>query len=102
MESPSPVRGFGTSRIWPGILIAGPCTSLTSLSHRSVTNAELANERMMRAYGVDMSQDDFAEQVTRTSGALGDLYKLIPHHVMHALGFKVTEVTERRETGSFR
>jgi len=41
------------SRIWPGILIAGPCSELRSLNHHSLTNAELANERMMRAYGVD-------------------------------------------------
>jgi 4-hydroxy-tetrahydrodipicolinate reductase len=85
------------SRIWPGILIAGPCTEIRSLFHRSVTNAEAANERMMRVYGVDMTQDDFAAQVTNNPGPLGDLYKLIPHHVMHALGFNVTEVTERRE-----
>ena len=85
------------SRIWPGILIAGPCTELRSLSHSSVTNAESANERMMRVYGVDMTQDEFATRVTNTPGPLGNLYKLIPHHVMHALGFTVTEVTERRE-----
>ena len=85
------------SRIWPGILIAGPCTALRSLNHHSLTNAELANERMMRAYGVDMTQADFAQKVTAVPGQLGELYKGIPHHVMHALGFTVTNVTERRE-----
>jgi hypothetical protein len=85
------------SRIWPGILIAGPCTHIGSLNHRSVTDAEAANERMMRVYGVDMTQEEFAAQVTGVQGPLGDLYKLIPHHVMHALGFTITNVTERRE-----
>lgn len=85
------------SRIWPGILVAGPCTELRSISHYSLTNAELANERMMRAYGVDMTQADFAEKVTKVPGQLGELYKGIPHHVMHALGFTITKVTERRE-----
>jgi hypothetical protein len=85
------------SRIWPGILIAGPCTALSSMKHTSVTNAELANERMMRAYGVDMTRSDFAEKVTNIPGQLGELYKGIPHHVMHALGYTVTKVTERRE-----
>jgi len=85
------------SRIWPGILIAGPCTQLRSLDHRSLTNAELANERMMRAYGVDMTQAEFAQKVANVPGQLGELYKGIPHHVMHALGFTVTNVTERRE-----
>jgi 4-hydroxy-tetrahydrodipicolinate reductase len=85
------------SRIWAGILIAGPCTELRSLTHRSVTNAELANERMMRAYGVDMTQAEFLEKVTKVPGQLGELYKGIPALVMHALGFTLKNVTERRE-----
>ncbi len=85
------------SRIWAGILIAGPCTELRSLSHRSVTDAQLANERMMRAYGVGMTQDDFRQAVIDVPGPLGNLYKGIPHHVMHALGYTITNVTERRE-----
>ena len=62
-----------------------------------MTNAELANERMMRAYGVDMTQAEFAEQVTKTPGQLGELYKGVPAHVMHALGYTLKDVTERRE-----
>jgi 4-hydroxy-tetrahydrodipicolinate reductase len=85
------------SRIWAGILIAGPCTELRSLTHRSLTNAEVANERMMRAYGVDMTQAEFAERVTNIPGQLGELYKGIPAHVMHALGFTLKKVSERRE-----
>ena len=85
------------SRIWSGILIAGPCTELRSLAHRSLTDAELANERMMRAYGVDMTQAEFKERVTDVPGQLGELYKGIPAHVMHALGFTITNVTERRD-----
>jgi 4-hydroxy-tetrahydrodipicolinate reductase len=52
---------------------------------------------MMRAYGVDMTQAEFAQKVTKVPGQLGELYKGIPHHVMHALGFTITNVTERRE-----
>lgn len=85
------------SRIWAGILIAGPCTKLYSLSHCSLTNAELANERMMRAYGVDMTQAEFNEKVVNVPGQLGELYKGIPAHVMHALGFTLKRVTEVRE-----
>jgi len=85
------------SRIWAGLLIAGPCTELRSLTHYSLTNAELANERMMRAYGVDMTQSEFSEKVIKVPGQLGELYKGIPSHVMHALGFTIKNVTERRE-----
>jgi hypothetical protein len=71
------------SRIWPGVLIAGPCSELVSLVHHSLTNAELANERIMRAYGVDMSQEEFAAKVINVPGQLGELYKGIPSHVMY-------------------
>ena len=63
----------------------GPCTELRSLTHRSLTNAELANERMMRAYGVDMTQAEFLEKVTKVPGQLGELYKGIPAHGMQRL-----------------
>ena len=85
------------SRIWAGILIAGPATEIRSLFHRSMTDAEAANERLMRVCGVDMSQEEFARTMTNDPGPIGGLYKGIPHHVMHALGYRVTAVTERRE-----
>jgi hypothetical protein len=82
------------SRIWSGILVAGPCTSIRSLFHRALTNAEAANIALMRVCGVSMTQDEFAQH---NPAMIGNLYKLVPHHVMHALGFHVTRVTERRE-----
>lgn len=85
------------SRIWAGILIARPCSELPSLTHHSLTNAELANERMMRSYGVDITQAKFLENVIKVSGQLGELYKGILAHVMHALGFTIKNVTEVRE-----
>ena len=85
------------SRIWAGILIAGPSTEIRSLFHRSMTDAQSGNERLMRVCGVDMTQDEFAEKMANNPGPLGGLYKGIPHHVLHALGYRVTRVTERRE-----
>jgi 4-hydroxy-tetrahydrodipicolinate reductase len=85
------------SRIWAGMLIAGPSTEVKSLFHRSMTDAQSANERLMRVCGVDMTQAEFAEKMTNNPGPIGGLYQGIPHHVMHALGYTVTSVTERRE-----
>lgn len=49
---------------------------------------------MMRAYGVDMTQAEFLEKVTKVPGQLGELYKGVPAHVMHSLGFTLKNVTE--------
>lgn len=83
------------SRIWSGILIAGPSTELRALTHKTVTDAETATVELMRNIcGVGMSQAEYAE---KNRAAIGDLYKLIPHHVLHALGYTITDVRERRE-----
>ncbi len=82
------------SRIWSGILAAGPATEIRSFFHRSVTDAQSATVQLMLVCGVSMTQAEFAE---KSPGMIGGLYKLIPHHVLHALGYTVTQVTERRE-----
>ena len=85
------------SRIWAGILAAGPATRIASFFHKSITDAEAANIQLMRVCGVGMTQDEFARHMGGQLGPIGGLYKLIPHHVLHALGYDVTEVVERRE-----
>lgn len=85
------------SRIWAGILAAGPATRIDSFFHKSVTDAEAANIQLMRVCGVGMTQAEFAEHMGGQLGPIGGLYKLIPHHVLHALGYRVTAVGERRE-----
>jgi 2,4-diaminopentanoate dehydrogenase len=82
------------SRIWAGILIAGPSTEINSFFHKSVTDAEAATIPLMRVCGVSLTQQEFAD---KSPTLIGGLYRLIPHHVLHALGFNVTQVTEDRE-----
>jgi len=82
------------SRIWSGILVAGPSTRIRSMFHRALTDAESATVQLMRVCGVSLTQSEFAQ---RSPAAIGNLYKLAPHHVLHALGFHVTRVTEQRE-----
>jgi 2,4-diaminopentanoate dehydrogenase len=85
------------SRIWAGILVAGPATEIKSFFHKSVTDAQGANLPMMMVCGVSKTQQDYADTMTNTLGIIGGIYKLVAHHVLHALGYRVTQVTERRE-----
>ena len=85
------------SRIWSGILIAGPSTEIKSFFHKSVTDAEAANLALMLVCGVSLSQEEYAKSMLGKLGIISNLYKLIPHHVLHALGYRVTEVTEHLE-----
>ena len=86
------------SRIWAGILVAGPCVSIDSLLHRTLTDASRASVRLMTdTCGVGMSQEEFDEKIVRKPGLIGGLYRTIPQHVLTALGYTPTEVSERRE-----
>jgi 4-hydroxy-tetrahydrodipicolinate reductase len=85
------------SRIWAGILIAGPSTKINAFFHKSVTDAQAANIPSMLVCGVSLSQEHYAEKNLGKLGIITGIYKLIPHHVLHALGYRVTKVTEHME-----
>ncbi len=84
------------SRIWSGILSAAPCIGLTALHHQSRTNLGVS-KRVSAVAGIGFTHDEFQRQMVDQAGMVGELYKLIPWHVVQALGYEVTEVVERRE-----
>jgi secondary-alkyl amine dehydrogenase [NAD(P)+] len=88
---------WDSTRIWAGKLVASTCTDITSLYHRSITDAQRTGKQLMLVVGVGMDQEEFAEKIGDKPGLVGGLYKTIPHQVLASLGYKVTRVTERRE-----
>ena len=85
------------SRIWSGILVAGPCTCIESMSLESVTNIGAAGKHVLDVVGVGLTPDEYRDKFVDEPGPIGNLYKLIPWHVMTALGFTVTSAAEVRE-----
>ncbi|MET0986721.1 MAG: hypothetical protein ABW034_15080 [Steroidobacteraceae bacterium] len=78
------------SRIWSGILLAGPCTEIKSLSHSSITDAHgQANSlAQARQVGIGMSVAEF-QGLGLDKTRLAISYKTIPEHVLIALGYDV-------------
>lgn len=85
------------SRIWSGILVAGPCTEIRALHHTTHTAIEGAGKALMLWCGVGMTPEEFEEKMVDDDSRMSGLYRLAPWHVLHALGYTVTKVTERRE-----
>lgn len=85
------------SRIWMGIAAAGPCTELRALRHSSISDAQSMGREQMLICGVGMSVDEYEERMVKAAGEIGGYYKTIPWQVMAALGYDVTQVSERRE-----
>ena len=50
------------SRIWAGVLTAGPCTDITSLHHRSLTDPEGQLLTLTRGSAFNRSPEDFYER----------------------------------------
>ncbi len=85
------------SRIWAGILVAGPCTEIKSLFHRSLTESGRAGKHLMKVVGIGLSQEEYHEKNVKNPGGVGGMYKTILHQVLVALGYTVTRLQERRE-----
>ena len=78
------------SRIWAGILTAGPCTDITSLHHRSLTDPEGQLLSLTRGSAFNQPPERFYERGLDQSPVLL-AHKAIPELVLRALGYHVAE-----------
>jgi hypothetical protein len=85
------------SRTWSALLITGNCTEIRSLYHRSVTNSEGFDLATVKGTGTGMTVQEFSQKIGSSLGIYGNLYTLVPQHVLSALGYTVTGCSERRE-----
>ena len=80
------------SRIWSGILTAGPCTDITSIHISSLTDPEgqCNSIEQIRQYCISEPVESFYEKgIDRNEAALAK--KTIPEMVLRALGYTVVE-----------
>ena len=76
------------SRIWAGILTAGPCTDITSLHHRSLTDPEGQLLTLTRGSAFNRSPEDFYERGLDQSPVLL-AHKAIPELILRKLGYTI-------------
>jgi 4-hydroxy-tetrahydrodipicolinate reductase len=82
------------SRIWSGILTAGPCTDLRSIHISSLTDPEgqCTSIDQIRQYCISEPVETFhARGIARNAAALAK--KTIPEMVLRALGYTILEST---------
>jgi 2,4-diaminopentanoate dehydrogenase len=86
------------SRTWIPMVMTGNCTEIKSIFHRSVTNSEGFDLATVLGTGTGMSVDEYQEKIIgKGPGLYGNLYILVPQHVLTALGYTVISCTEHRE-----
>jgi len=78
------------SRIWAGVLTAGPCTEITSLHHSSLTDPEGQLLTLTRGSAFNRTPESFYERGLDRSPVLL-AHKAIPELVLGKLGYTVAE-----------
>lgn len=86
------------SRIWSGLLVAGPCTQIRSLFHSSITDVQVqaATPPQALQIGCGMSKQAFYDKGMDKSPLFG-VYRTIPEHVLAALGYRLAGTRHRIE-----
>jgi 4-hydroxy-tetrahydrodipicolinate reductase len=82
------------SRIWSGILTAGPCTEITSIDITSLSNAEAQTHSLeqMKQFAISEPVERFHEKGI-ANGVIAHVFKSVPEMVLIALGYDVIETT---------
>jgi 4-hydroxy-tetrahydrodipicolinate reductase len=82
------------SRIWSGILTAGPCTEITSIDITSLSDAEAQTHSLeqMKQFAISEPVERFYEKGI-DKGVIAHAFKSVPEMVLIALGYDVIETT---------
>jgi 4-hydroxy-tetrahydrodipicolinate reductase len=82
------------SRIWSGILTAGPCTQIASIDITSLSDAEAQTHSLeqMKQFAISEPVERFYEKGI-DKGVIAHAFKSVPEMVLIALGYDVVETT---------
>jgi hypothetical protein len=82
------------SRIWSGILTAGPCTEITSINISSLTDphGQANSLEQIKQFAISEPVERFYEKGIDKS-PLAHAYKTVPEMVLSALGYTIVEST---------
>lgn len=82
------------SRIWSGILAAGPCTEIDSIHITSLSDAEAQTHSLeqMKQFAISEPVERFYEKGI-DKGVIAHAFKSVPEMVLIALGYDVIETT---------
>jgi len=84
---------WDTYRVWTVKTLAGPCTALRALHHKSVTDVNRFGPEVMRLAKIGSDPADLPQ----AAGGEKSIYRVFVHQVVESLGLTVENVAERQE-----
>ena len=90
------------TRVGAGLLVTGPCTDISSLSHKSITDVSQGGLHAMDFCGVGLTENEFAKRMNGEESPLSGFHTGNVLHVLYQLGYKVSQIKERNEAIFFK
>jgi hypothetical protein len=85
------------TRVGAGLLVTGPCTDIKALNHKSITDVSQGGLHAMDFCGVGLTKEVFDKRMNGDKSPLAGFHSGNVLHVLHQLGYKVSEIKEHNE-----
>ena len=90
------------TRVGAGLLVTGPCTDISALIHKSITDVSQGGLHAMDFCGVGLTEDEFAKRMNGEESPLSGFHTGNVVHVLYQLGYKISQIKERNEAIFFK
>jgi 4-hydroxy-tetrahydrodipicolinate reductase len=88
---------WDTYRLWTIKTLVGPCTALSNLYHRSVTDANKFGLEVIKLARIGEDPASFSNQSTGASEQKDSIYRVFVYQVAISLGLSIDKIDQRQE-----
>ena len=85
------------TRLWSGMIVAGPCVEIDSLVHRSNTEVLKQGLSFIPFLGIGMTVEAYDEKVGRVPGSVNKLFEVPAVTVLQHYGYQISNIGRRQE-----
>lgn len=85
------------TRIWSGMIAAGPCVEINAIYHHTTTEVLRAGMHWAPVVGVGMTVDEYDQKIGRTAGPITGALTVPSVTVLQHYGYSITNIQRRQE-----
>ena len=85
------------TRLWSGMIAAGPCVEINSIHHITKTEVLRAGLHWIPVVGVGMTVEEYDRKIGRTSGLFTKMLSVPSMTVLQHYGYSITNMERRQE-----
>lgn len=85
------------TRIWSGMIAAGPCVEIRGIEHHTTTEVMRAGMHWARAVGIGLTPEEYDEKIGRGSSPIAESLAIPSATVLQHYGYSIANVEKRKE-----